>query len=191
MSKASYRLGEDICQSYQIFIFTSRGHLGIQYKTQNNRIGSERETGTDGDREKRLMATEHVGKSPASQPMGEWDGRPERGVAKHFLKQLRWGGLTIQMLQGCRCTSFLQWCCGNARPALQGLGSFFKTLMSELPYALTILLLSVYLKGMKTYTIHTDRERNTHTHRYAHIYIGTQTQIHRHTQTHSDTDTHT
>lgn len=71
MSKASYTLGGNICQSYQIFIFTSRGHLRIQYKTKNNRIGSEWETGTDGDQEKRLMATEHVERSPASQPMGE------------------------------------------------------------------------------------------------------------------------
>lgn len=164
MSKSSYRLGGNTCQSYQIFIFTSRGHLGIQYKTQNNR-----ETGTDGDLEKRLVATEHVGRSPASQPMGEWEGRPERGVAKHFLKQLRWGGLTIQILQRCRCTSFLQWCYGNARPDLQG--SFFKTLISELPYALTIPLLSIYLKRIKTYTIHTDRERNTHTHRNTNTHI--------------------
>lgn len=77
MSEASYRLGENICQSQQIFIFTSRGHLGIQYKTQNNRIGSERETGTDGDQEKHLMATELVGRSPASQTMGKREGRPE------------------------------------------------------------------------------------------------------------------
>lgn len=118
-------------------------------KHQTIKLGSEHETGPDDDCEKRLMATtEHLGRSPASQKRG----KTRWGVIKHFLKPLKWGGLTIQMLRRCTPTSVLQCCCANTTPAPERFCSSLQTLNSELPHALAITHLSICPKWMKTYT---------------------------------------